>query len=308
MENHHKLIIIGSGPAGLTAAIYAARAEIKPLVLAGLTFGGQLMTTTEVENFPGFAQGVLGPELMQNMLKQAERFGAQIVYEDVTGVDFSKKPFQIQVGDKQYFAEAVIIATGAGYRWLDIPSEQKYRGKGISACATCDGFFFKNKEVVVVGGGDAAMEEALYLTKFATKVIVLNRSESLRASQIMQDRAKANPKITVVYNKTVEEFLGDERLRRVKIKDTVTGETSEIPAEGAFIAIGHKPNAEVFAGQLELDKKGFIVPQGETKTSREGVFVAGDVKDYRYRQAVTAAGMGCMAALDAEKYLQMDQG
>lgn len=306
--DHHKLIIIGSGPAGLTAAIYAARAELKPFVIAGLVFGGQLMTTTEVENFPGFPKGIQGPELMQALISQAERFGAQIVYEDVSKVDFSSKPFKLWTDGKEYSADSVIIATGAAYKWLEIESETKFRGKGISACATCDGFFFKGKELIVVGGGDAAMEEALYLTKFATKVTMLNRTDILRASKIMQERARANAKINILYNKTVEEFLGNEKLSGGTIKDSKTGETSEMKFEGAFIAIGHKPSTDVFAGQIKVDEKGFIVPIDQTKTSVEGVFVAGDVHDHRYRQAVTAAGMGCMAALDAEKYLQMDQG
>lgn len=306
--NHHKLIIIGSGPAGLTGAIYAARADLKPLVIAGLVFGGQLMTTTEVENFPGFPKGIQGPELMQVMISQAERFGAQIVYEDVSKVDFSQKPFKLWTDGKEYSADCVIIATGAAYKWLEIESETKFRGRGISACATCDGFFFKGKEVVVVGGGDAAMEEALYLTKFATKVTMLNRTEVLRASKIMQDRAKANPKINILYNKTVEEFFGDTKLTGGKIKDSKSSEVVDMKFEGAFIAIGHKPATDVFTGQVEMDEKGFIIPKDQTKTSVKGVFVAGDVHDHRYRQAVTAAGMGCMAALDAEKYLGMDQG
>ena len=304
----YNVIIIGSGPAGLTAALYAARANLKPLVLGGLTFGGQLMITTEVENFPGFESGVQGPELMQKMITQAERFGAQIVYEDVTKVDFNKPPFKVWVGEKEYSGKSVIIATGASSIWLGLASEEKLRGKGISSCATCDGFFFKGKEIIVVGGGDAAMEEALYLTKFVKKVTVLNRSDKLRASKIMQDRALNNPKITVQYNKVVEEFLGDSHLTAVKIKDSVSSEIIQMPIEGAFIAIGHKPNTEIFKGQIDLDAKGYIVPTDQTKTNVPGVFVAGDVRDYRYRQAVTAAGMGCMAALDAEKFMGHDQG
>jgi thioredoxin reductase (NADPH) len=304
----HKLIIIGSGPAGLTAALYAARANLKPLVLAGLTYGGQLMITSEVENFPGFEHGIMGPELMQKMIAQAERFGAKILYEDVTKVDFNNKPFKIWASENEYQAESVVVATGASSIWLGLPSEEKFRGKGISSCATCDGFFFKDKEVIVVGGGDAAMEEASYLTKFARKVTVLNRSENFRASKIMFDRAKANPKITIETNKIVSEFVGSDKLTGVKINDLKTGNTEERAIDGAFIAIGHKPNTEVFNGQIELDAKGYIVPKDQTKTSVEGVFVAGDVRDYRYRQAVTASGWGCMAALDAEKYLHMDQG
>ncbi|MBI3952711.1 MAG: thioredoxin-disulfide reductase [Candidatus Doudnabacteria bacterium] len=306
--NHYKLIIIGSGPAGLTAAIYSARAELSPLVIAGLTFGGQLMTTTEVENYPGFPKGVQGPELMQQMIAQAERFGAAIIYEDAVKVDFGKKPFKITTGEKEYSADCVIIATGAVYKWLDIPSETRLRGRGISACATCDGFFFKDKELVVVGGGDAAMEEAIYLTKFATKVTILNRSDMLRASKIMAQRAKDNPKITILYDKTVQEFLGDEKLTGILVKDAKSGEVEEVKIGGAFIAIGHKPATGIFAGQIEVDEKGFVVATDQTRTNVAGVFVAGDVKDHRYKQAVTAAGMGCMAAMDAEKYLGMDQG
>ena len=307
-ENYHKLIIIGSGPAGLTAALYAARSDLKPQILAGLTYGGQLMTTTEVENYPGFPQGIKGPELMQKMIEQAERFGAIMAYEDVTEVDFSKRPLRVWTGQKEYTADAIIIATGASYKWLELPSEAKFRGKGISACATCDGFFFKDKELIVVGGGDAAMEEACYLTKFAAKVTVVHRSEMLRASKIMQDRAKNNPKIGFVYNKVVDEFLGDQKLTGVRLKDIKSGETTEMKIDGAFIAIGHKPATDVFVGQIKLDEKGFVVADEQTRTNVPGVFVAGDVRDYRYRQAVTAAGMGCMAALDAEKYLGMDQG
>ncbi|MEJ0021591.1 MAG: thioredoxin-disulfide reductase [Candidatus Doudnabacteria bacterium] len=303
-----KVIIIGSGPAGLTAALYAARANLKPLVIGGLIYGGQLMITTDVENFPGFPSGIQGPELMQKMIEQAKRFGAEIIFEDATKVDFGQKPFKVTVGDKTYQGESIIAATGASSIWLGLPSEEKFRGKGISSCATCDGFFFKEKDIIVVGGGDAAMEEALYLTKFAKKVTVLNRSDKLRASQIMQDRAKTNSKITIEFNKTVEEFLGGDHLTGVKVKDIKTGQIEERPIEGVFIAIGHKPNTEIFAGQIDLDAKGYIVPKDQTKTSIDGVFVAGDVRDYRYRQAVTAAGMGCMAAMDVEKYLHMDQG
>jgi len=308
MDEMKNLIIIGSGPAGLTAATYAARANLKPLVLAGLSFGGQLMLTTEVENFPGFHDGIQGPDLMQNMIKQAERFGAEVLFEDVVKVDFSSKPFKVSTADKEYQAKAVIIATGASTMWLGLPSEEKLRGKGVSSCATCDGFFFKDKEIIVVGGGDAAMEEASYLTKFAKTVTVINRSENFRASKIMLDRAKANPKIKFITNKVVEEFLGTDRLTGVKLKDTVSNELTDMPIEGAFVASGHKPNTEIFKGQIDLDVKGYIVPTDQTKTTKDGVFVAGDVRDYRYRQAVTAAGMGCMAALDAEKFLEMDHG
>ncbi|MBI4049644.1 MAG: thioredoxin-disulfide reductase [Candidatus Doudnabacteria bacterium] len=305
---HHKLIIIGSGPAGLTAAIYAARAELKPLVLAGLTYGGQLMLTTGVENYPGFPKGILGPELMQLFIEQAQRFGGEIKYEDVTKVDFSVKPFKIWSGQTEYQADCVIVATGASSIWLGLPSEEQFRGKGISSCATCDGFFFKDKEVIVVGGGDTAMEEATYLTKFASKVTIIHRRNEFRASKIMQERALKNPKISVIYDTVVEEFLGKEKLNEVRLKNLESGEVTKKSIDGAFIAIGHKPNTEVFQDQIELDVKGYIVPKNDTQTSVEGVFVAGDVRDHRYRQAVTAAGMGCMAAMDAEKYLEMDQG
>lgn len=306
--NHYKLIIIGSGPAGLTAALYAARANLRPLVFAGTVYGGQLMLTSEVENYPGFPHGVQGPELIQLFIDQAKRFGAAIEFEDVTKVDFSQKPFKVWVNEKEYSADAVIIATGASSMWLNLPSEQKFIGKGISSCATCDGFFFKDKEVIVVGGGDTAMEESLYLTKFATKVTIVHRRDEFRASKIMQERVLSNPKISVIYNTAVEEFLGDVKLTTVKLKNIQTNQISEMNIDGAFIAIGHKPNTEVFKDQIELDVKGYIVPKDEARTSVEGVFVGGDVRDYRYRQAVTAAGMGCMAAMDVEKYLEMDQG
>lgn len=261
------------------------------------------MNTTEVENFPGFPQGIQGPTLMQAMVDQAKRFGSEIIFDDVTKVDFSKRPFKVWCADKEYLSETVIIATGASSLWLGLPSETKFRSKGISSCATCDGFFFKGKELIVVGGGDAAVEEAIFLTKFATKVTLLNRSDKLRASKIMQDRILANPKVQVLYNKSVEEFLGDQSLTGGRIKDAVTGEVAEMQFGGAFIAIGHKPNTQIFQGQITLDEKGYIVPTDNTKTNIEGVFVAGDVRDFRYRQAVTAAGMGCMASLDAEKFL-----
>jgi len=301
--NSRKVIIIGSGPAGLTAALYCARANMNPLVLAGVTFGGQLMNTTEVENYPGFPHGIQGPELMQAMVDQAKRFGSEVIFDDVTKVDFSARPFKVWAGDQEYSGETIIIATGASSLWLNLPSETKFRSKGISSCATCDGFFFKGKELIVVGGGDAAIEEAIFLTKFATKVTLLNRSDKLRASKIMQDRVLNHPKIQVLYNKSVVEFLGDRILSGGRIKDNVTGEITEMQFGGAFIAIGHKPNTEIFQNQITLDQKGYIVPTDNTKTNIEGVFVAGDVRDFRYRQAVTAAGMGCMASLDAEKFL-----
>lgn len=300
---HYKLIVIGSGPAGLTAAIYAARDELKPLVLAGLTFGGQLMMTTEVENFPGFPEGVMGPDLMRNMVAQAERFGAEIAYEDATKVDLSSKPFRIESDSGEYTADAVIVATGASAMWLGLPSEKPLIGKGVSSCATCDGFFFKDKNVIVVGGGDSAMEEASYLTKFASKVTIVHRRAEFRASKIMQDRVKSNPKIDILYNTEIAEYLGDQKLTGVKLKNSETGQISDFSVDGVFVAIGHKPNTSIFAGQIDLDEKGYIIPTDNTRTRVEGVFVAGDVRDYRYRQAVTAAGMGCMAALDAEQYL-----
>jgi thioredoxin reductase (NADPH) len=320
--NSHKLIIIGSGPAGLTAAIYASRANLNPLMIGGLTYGGQLMLTTEVENFPGFPKGILGPELMQSMIEQAERFGTKILYEDVSKVDFNQKPFKLWSDGGEHSAEAVIIATGASSLWLGLPSEEKFRGKGISSCATCDGAFFREKEVIVVGGGDSAMEEATYLTKFASKVTIVNRSEKFRASKIMLERAQSNPKIGFLTNKVIEEFSGDVKLTSVSFKDVVSGQVSQMAIDGAFIAIGHKPNTDIFQNQIKLDEKGFIVRTGReqdvniasahshfpTATSVEGVFVAGDVHDHHYKQAITAAAFGCMAAMDAEKYLNMDHG
>jgi thioredoxin reductase (NADPH) len=305
---HYKVIIIGSGPAGLTAGVYAARANLKPLVVAGLTFGGQLMLTTEVENFPGFPNGIMGPELMQNMIQQAERFGAEIIYDDAGKCDFSSKPYKVQVGKEEYTADSVIVATGASSLWLGVATEEKFRGRGVSSCATCDGFFFKDKEIIVVGGGDSAMEEASYLTKFASKVHLIHRRDSFRASKIMQDRVLANPKISVTYNTTIEEFMGDEKLQAVKLKDVNSGEMRDMKIDGVFVAIGHKPNTDMFQGQLDLDEKGYIIPTDNTKTKIPGVFVAGDVRDFRYRQAITASGMGCMAAIDAEHYLGMDHG
>jgi thioredoxin reductase (NADPH) len=305
MEQDTKnLIIIGSGPAGLTAAIYAARASLNPVVIAGLTYGGQLMSTSEIENFPGFPQGIAGPKLMSDMIAQAERFGTVMVYEDVTAVDFFQKPFKVVVGNKEYFGKSVIIATGAAAVWLGIPTETKLRGKGISGCATCDGFFFKNKEVAVIGGGDSAMEEANYLTKFASKITVINRSENFKASEIMIQRAKENPKVSFLMNKTIEEFVGEDHLTAVKLKDAKTGETTDLKIDGAFVAIGRKPSTEVFKGQIDMDAKGYIDVKEYSKTNIDGVFVAGDVSDYRYRQAVVAAGAGCMAALEVEKYLE----
>jgi thioredoxin reductase (NADPH) len=305
-----KIIIIGGGPAGYTAAIYAARAELSPAVFTGEQPGGQLMWTTIVENFPGFPEGVDGQDLMGvRMRKQAERFGAKILDKVVTAVDFSTKPFKVTTSDGQVTeAEAVIIATGASPMWMKVPGEAEYKGKGVSVCATCDGFFFRNKEVAVVGGGDAAMEEALDLAKFASKITVLVRSEKLKASKIMQERAEAEPKISFVWNTQVSEVVGDGlKMTGLKLKNVVGGEESEIKVDGVFLAIGHKPNSDLFKGQVELNERGFVVCKNRTsETSVVGVFVAGDVEDARYRQAITSAGAGCMAAIDAERWLKGD--
>lgn len=304
MSDIHNVIIIGSGPAGLTAAVYTARANLAPLLFAGQTWGGQLMLTSEVENYPGFPKGIMGPELMQTMRDQAMRFGTTIIDDNVTRVDFSGSPHQVWVGEKQYSAKAIIIATGASAIWLDLPSETRLRGKGVSSCATCDGAFFRNKEVVVVGGGDSALEEANFLTKFCTKVTIVHRRDALRGSKIMQDRAKTNPKIAFILDSAVEEILGDTHVTGVKLKNVKTNVITEHKTDGVFVAIGHKPNTEIFAGQIDLDAKGYIVPKEHSSTNVPGVFVSGDVNDHRYRQAITAAGMGCQAAIDAEKWLE----
>ncbi|MCI4323042.1 MAG: thioredoxin-disulfide reductase [Thermoplasmata archaeon] len=303
-ETRARLAIIGSGPAGLTAAIYASRAELKPVVISGVPAGGQLMLTTDVDNFPGFPEGIQGPELMDRMRAQAARFGTQFVDANVTKVDFSRRPFRLEMGlAGTMVADAVIVATGANARWLDLPSEQRLRGHGVSACATCDGFFFKSKALAVVGGGDSAMEEATFLTRFATKVTIIHRGDNLRASVIMQRRAQTNPKIEFRMGTVVEEVLGTDSVEGLKLKELASGKVSTLPVGGLFLAIGHDPAIEVFRGQLELDPKGYIVTHEGTRTNVEGVFAAGDVFDHRYKQAVSAAGLGCMAALDAEKFL-----
>ena len=299
------VLIIGSGPAGLTAALYAARANLKPLLIEGIQSGGQLMITTDVENYPGFPNGIMGPQLMQDMRAQVERFGTEFVRGDITAVDIRKSPFQITTEEGIYQARTLIVASGASAKLIGIPSEKKLMGHGVSACATCDGFFFRDKEVYVVGGGDTAMEEATFLTKFATKVTIIHRRDRLRASKIMQDRARANPKIGFIWDTVVEEILGEASVTGLRLKNVKTNQGSEVKCDGLFVAIGHQPNAPLFDGQLEMDDQGYIVTKKETtETSVPGVFAAGDVQDHRYRQAVTAAGTGCMAAMDAEKYLE----
>ncbi len=302
----HAIVIVGSGPAGYTAAIYAARANLKPVIFTGLQPGGQLTITTDVENYPGFPTGILGPELMELFRAQAERFGTQIIDDVVTRVQLRERPFLVEAGKRQMHAEAVIIATGASAKWLDIPTEKALSGHGVSACATCDGFFFRNKDIGVVGGGDTAMEEALFLTKMASKVTVIHRRGDLRASKVMQQRAFANPKIGWEWNQEVVEVLGDRKsgVTGVKTKNTQSGEQKTLPVNGLFVAIGHTPNTELFKGQLEMDPVGYIkIQPGTTKTSIPGVFASGDAADPVYRQAVTAAGTGCMAAIDAERWL-----
>ena len=304
-----ELIIIGGGPAGYTAALYAARANLEPLVIEGFQWGGQLMITSDVENYPGYAEGVLGPEMMKDFRRQAERFGAELLGDDVTRVDFSEQPFRVYVGDDEYRAEAVIVATGANARQLGLESERTLQGRGVSYCAVCDAAFFREKEVVVVGGGDSAMEEATFLTKFASKVTVVHRRDEFRASQIMEDRARANDKIDWVTNTVVDEVIGDNVLTAVRLRNLITDDVTEIPADGLFVAIGHDPSTKLFVDWLDLDEAGYIVPKtGSTETNIEGVFAAGDVVDHTYRQAVTAAGMGCMAALDAERWLAAREG
>ncbi len=304
----HNVIIIGSGPAGLTAALYAGRAELEPLVLTGLQPGGQLTITTDVENFPGFPEGVQGPELMQKLTKQAERFGANILQENVVSVDLSTKPYKVKTDASEYQAKSIIIATGAEVKWLGLENETRLRGKGVTACATCDGFFFKDLDILVIGGGDSAMEEALFLTKFGKSVTIVHRRDEFKASKIMLKRAQENPKISFITDVTILDILGQDSFAGIRIKDNKTGEERDIVAQGYFVAIGHTPAVQIFkdAG-IELDEKGYIAQKHFTQTNIPGVFVAGDVHDHRYRQAVVSAGEGCKAALDAEKYLTQNE-
>lgn len=300
----YDIVIIGSGPAGLTAGVYAGRALVKTLMIAGRLSGGQLMLTTGVENFPGFPDGVQGPDLMQGMKKQAERFNVELIEDDVESVDFSRRPFKITASGKIYTSKTVVIATGSSAKWLGLLSEEKFRGRGVSSCATCDGYFFRGKQVVVVGGGDTAVEEALFLTKYATEVIVIHRRDELRASKIMQKRALSNEKIKFVWNSVIDDILGKQDVEGVRLKNVKTGEQSIVSCDGVFVAIGFEPNTRIFGGQVRMDEKGYIITSEGTRSSVDGVFVAGDVHDFKYRQAVTAAGEGCKAALDALAYLE----
>lgn len=325
MSEHYELVIIGSGPAGLTASIYTARANLAPLLIEGETIGtdqpgGQLMLTTDIENYPGFVNGITGPELMERMRAQAERFGTQIVTKRVTRVDLSTSPFKVWTGEvgneeaskttePEYTASALIISTGARALTLGVPGERELMGYGVSTCATCDGFFFRGKPIAVVGGGDSAMEEANFLTRFAEKVTLIHRRDEFRASKIMQDRLFANPKVEVRYNTVISSVEGEGKVERLKLKDTVTGQDSEIEVAGMFVAIGHAPNTELFKGQLDLEDNGYLITEkGSTRTSVDGVFACGDVQDHTYRQAITAAGSGCMAAIDAERWLEAQHG
>jgi len=304
VQERVRVLIVGSGPAGYTAAVYAARAELEPLMLAGFQFGGQLMLTTDVENYPGFAEGISGPEMMDVFQKQAERFGTRILFDDATRIDLSQRPFRVETDEQQFETDALILATGASARWLGIESETRLQNKGVSACATCDGALYRGKPMAVVGGGDTAIEEALFLTRFATEVAVIHRRDELRASKIMQERARKNEKIRFVWDSVVDEVLGDDFVTGVRVRNVKTDETSDIPVEALFIAIGHVPNTELLVGQLDLDDVGYIrVAPGRSLSSMEGVFACGDAMDPVYRQAVTAAGTGCMAAIDAERWL-----
>jgi len=304
MTKKYDVIIIGSGPAGYTAAIYAARSNLSVLMFQGYQTGGQLMLTSDVENYPGFEEGILGPEMMEKFEIQARRFGTEVLPEDVTAIDFSRRPFRLTTDSGEYLARSIIIATGASAKWLGLPSEQRLYGRGVTACATCDGFFFKGKDVAVVGGGDTAMEEATFLTRYVNSVTVIHRRDSLRASKIMQERAFKNPKISFIWDTEVTEVLGDNAINGLRLHNLKTGEESIFPTEGLFLAIGHQPNTELFKGVINMDKVGYIVPVEYTMTNIPGVFAAGDVTDHRYRQAVTAAGDGCRAAMDLERWLE----
>ncbi len=304
MAQVYGVIIIGSGPAGYTSAIYAARSNLSVLMFQGYQLGGQLMQTSEVENYPGFEEGILGPEMMDKFEQQARRFGAELMPEDVTSIDFSKRPFTVWTDSGEYQSEAIIIATGASAKWLGLPNEKRLQGRGVTACATCDGFFFKNKDVVVIGGGDTAMEEALFLTRYVNHVTLIHRRDTFRASKIMQERVRKNPKISVLMESEVIDVLGDQAVTGVRIRNTRTGEEMSLEVQGVFLAIGHQPNTDLFKGIINMDEVGYIVPVEHTMTNIPGVFAAGDVTDHRYRQAVTAAGDGCRAAIDLERWLE----